>query len=93
VLGAVYNSAGMMSGKGVSMSGVSIDGKNSDATVAPKVCALPADGSNAPAEPTNASAPDSIENRLVAWVKSVEKDTETQIQEYLEQVDAGQSGE
>lgn len=35
----------------------------------------------------------SIENRLQAWVKSVEKDTQTQVQNYLEQIDAGQSGE
>ena len=35
----------------------------------------------------------SIENRLQAWVKYVEKDTQTQIQNYLEQIDAGQSGE
>jgi len=38
--------------------------------------------------PTN-----SIENRLQAWVKSVEKDTEEKVQEYLEQSDAGQNGE
>ena len=38
--------------------------------------------------PTNA-----IESRLQAWVKSVEKDTEEKVQEYLEQSDAGQSGE
>jgi len=35
----------------------------------------------------------SIENRLQAWVKSVEKDTQTQVKNYLEQIDAGQSGE
>jgi uncharacterized protein YccT (UPF0319 family) len=35
----------------------------------------------------------SIENRLQAWVKSVEKDTQRQVQNYLEQIDAGQSGE
>jgi len=35
----------------------------------------------------------SIENRLQAWVKSVEKDTEEKVQEYLEQSDAGQNGE
>jgi hypothetical protein len=35
----------------------------------------------------------SIESRLKAWVKSVEKDTQTQVQDYLEQIDAGQSGE
>ena len=35
----------------------------------------------------------SIEDRLQAWVKSVEKDTQTQVQNYLEQIDAGQNGE
>ena len=35
----------------------------------------------------------SIENRLQAWVKSVEKDTQTQVKNYLEQIDAGQSAE
>jgi hypothetical protein len=35
----------------------------------------------------------SIEDRLQAWVKSVEKDTEEKVQEYLEQSDAGQNGE
>jgi len=49
--------------------------------------------SNCPAEPTSAFTSVSIENRLKAWVKSVEKDTQTQVQEYLEQIDAGQSGE
>jgi len=43
-------------------------------------------------EPTVSSIT-SIENRLQAWVKSVEKDTQTQVQNYLEQIDAGQSGE
>ena len=43
-------------------------------------------------EPTVTSIT-SIENRLQAWVKSVEKDTQTQVQNYLEQIDAGQSGE
>ena len=49
--------------------------------------------SNSPAEPTAAFTSVSIENRLKAWVKFVEKDTQTQVQEYLEQIDAGQSGE
>jgi len=43
-------------------------------------------------EPTVTSIT-SIENRLQAWVKSVEKDTQAQVQNYLEQIDAGQSGE
>jgi hypothetical protein len=46
-----------------------------------------------PADPTAAFTSVSIENRLKAWVKFVEKDTQTQVQEYLEQIDAGQSGE
>jgi len=45
-------------------------------------------GPSAATIPTN-----SIENRLQAWVKSVEKDTEEKVQEYLEQSDAGQNGE
>lgn len=51
----------------------------------------------AEAPKANPSASDfqtnSIENRLQAWVKSVEKDTEEKVQEYLEQSDAGQNGE
>ncbi|MCY3005495.1 MAG: hypothetical protein NTV29_05900 [Planctomycetota bacterium] len=43
--------------------------------------------------PESAPTVTSIESRLKAWVKSVEKDTQTQVQDYLEQIDAGQSGE
>lgn len=54
----------------------------------PKSASSPNDATTQPA-PTLTS----IENRLQAWVKSVEKDTQKQVQNYLEQIDAGQSGE
>jgi hypothetical protein len=47
----------------------------------------------APNDLFNASDSTSIGNKLQTWVKFVEKDTETQVQGYLEQVDAGQNGE
>jgi len=37
--------------------------------------------------------PSSTLGRLEAWVQYVAKDTQTQVQEFLEQVDARQSGE
>jgi flavin-binding protein dodecin len=43
--------------------------------------------------PAVALPSNALGNQLQAWVKFVEKDTQTQVQEYLEQVDAGQSGE
>ena len=68
----------------------------------PKSASSPNDATSrpgAPPEKSPSSTPEpaptvtSIENRLQAWVKSVEKDTQTQVQNYLEQIDAGQSGE
>lgn len=68
----------------------------------PKSASSPNDATSQPGaspEKSPSSTPEpaatvtSIENRLQAWVKSVEKDTQTQVQNYLEQIDAGQSGE
>jgi hypothetical protein len=47
----------------------------------------------APNDLSNVSDSTSIGNKLQSWVKIVEKDTEAKVQEYLEQVDAGQNGE
>jgi hypothetical protein len=47
----------------------------------------------APNDLSNISDSTSIGNKLQSWVKFVEKDTEAKVQEYLEQVDAGQNGE
>ena len=47
----------------------------------------------APNDLSNVSDSTSIGNKLQSWVKIVEKDTEAKVQEYLEQSDAGQSGE
>ena len=52
------------------------------------------EGISAPqAESSNSSDATLIGKKLQTWVKFVEKDTETQVHEYLEQVDAGQNGE
>ena len=51
------------------------------------------DPSMSNSDPLSASNLNLVKGRLQAWVETVEKDTETQIQEYLEQIDAGQSGE
>jgi hypothetical protein len=64
-----------------------------DSPVLSKSSSQTAEDSIKSTEPAYAPPSKSIVNRLQAWVKSVEKDTETQVQEYLEQVDAGQSGE
>jgi len=73
--------------------GASMNSKSFDS----QVDTTNASDSSDPIEPTcdtsSASNFKSIQSRLQAWVNSVEKDTETQVQEYLEQIDAGQSGE
>lgn len=78
---------------GNSMSKKTLIGNSFDGELADPVPMLPT--SEAPNANPLASdfQTNSIENRLQAWVKSVEKDTEEKVQEYLEQSDAGQNGE
>lgn len=64
-----------------------------DTPVDPNISDHPTDPSMSNPDPLAALKSNLVKGRLQAWVESVEKDTETQIQEYLEQIDAGQSGE
>jgi len=43
--------------------------------------------------PATVSGPSSTRDQLDAWVKNVAQDSQTQVEEFLEQVDARQSGE
>jgi len=70
-----------------------MNSKPIDNPVDPKKSNHSTDPTTSNPDPLSALNSNLVKGRLQAWVKSVEKDTETQIQEYLEQIDAGQSGE
>lgn len=72
--------------------GASMKRETIDISSGQEITELPA-RMTAPNDLSNGSDSTSIGNKLQSWVKFVEKDTEAKVQEYLEQVDAGQNGE
>ncbi|MFM7977452.1 MAG: hypothetical protein ACKO8U_20470 [Pirellula sp.] len=75
------------------MSKKTLIGKSFDVESSDPVPTLPTSEATKTGPSASIVLTNSIENRLQAWVKSVEKDTEEKVQEYLEQSDAGQNGE
>lgn len=73
--------------------GALMNNNSFDSHVDPTTASDPLEPIEPTCEPSSATNFKSIHSRLQAWVNSVEKDTQTQVQEYLEQIDAGQNGE